>query len=245
MLSARKVLGKVPLGTTLGSNAIWGLWFHVWGKRGAPRLQGGRTERGRSYRRGEGLGRLTEGPWRMNEQQYTDGQEQEEEQSPKASEYGSPRFQRGSQHPEPGTPERSAEAVSVWYRRAGCISKRLGVRAECGGLIPKALGAHNSSPLQLSACSRRTVRSAARVVSGCHAQQGCGCCLGAATVTLDEPLPKAAGLPTPGLNCRRYTYVLTNEEIKRSKTQGPHPAPYSLLAVTRTQIEFLQERLPP
>lgn len=74
----------------------------------------------------------------MNEQ-YSDGQEQEQEESPKASEYGSPCFQRGSQHPEPGMPELSAEAVSVWYRRAGCISKRLGVRAECGGLIPKAL----------------------------------------------------------------------------------------------------------
>lgn len=53
--------------------------------------------------------------------------------------YGSPCFQRGSQRPEPGMPELSAEAVSVWYRRAGCISKRLRVRAECGGLIPKAL----------------------------------------------------------------------------------------------------------
>lgn len=112
VLSARKVLGKGPLGTTLGSNTIWGLCFHVWGKRGGPQLQGGRTERGRSYRRREGLGRLTEGPWRMNEQ-YSDGQEQEEEESPKASEYGSPCFQRGSQRPEPGMPELSAEAVSV------------------------------------------------------------------------------------------------------------------------------------
>lgn len=94
VLSARKVLGKGPLGTTLGSNTIWGLWFHVWGKRGGPQLQGGRTERGRSYRRREGLGRLTEGPWRMNEQ-YSDGQEQKEEESPKASAIREPLLPEG------------------------------------------------------------------------------------------------------------------------------------------------------
>lgn len=47
VLSARKVLGKGPLGTTLGSNTIWGLWFHVWGKRGAHNCrEAGRSEEG-------------------------------------------------------------------------------------------------------------------------------------------------------------------------------------------------------
>ena len=71
----------------------------------------------------------------MNEQD-TDGQEQKEGQSPKALEYGSPCFQRRSQHPEPGMPERSAEAVSVWYRRAGRVwrshSKAPGKREDPG-----------------------------------------------------------------------------------------------------------------
>lgn len=30
--------------------------------------------------------------------------------------------------------------------------------------------------------------------------------------------------------------MLTNEEINRNKTQGPYPAPYSLLAVIHTEV---------
>lgn len=71
--TAGTVLGEVSLWTTLGTP--FGVSDPTSGEEGGSRLQGGRTERRRSYRRGEGL---TEVPWRMREWD-TDMQKEKEE----------------------------------------------------------------------------------------------------------------------------------------------------------------------
>lgn len=50
---------------------------------------------------------------------------------------------------------------------------------------------NSSFPLHFSACSRGTVESAVPAASHCHVEQGCGHCLQAATITLEEVLAKA------------------------------------------------------